>query len=161
MTADAAALTAEDVAGIHDTLARFAHVFDNDDIAGLDRVFTDDAVIENTIGNGYTIDGLASARQFTGRRGSDTPDHQTLDTVLLVDAGGTARARSRYIATLIDGEVHGGDYYDILERTPRGWRIKYRVSVPRHPVLDRIDLPEEFAQAWRPTADNVVRFARE
>ncbi|MEU0934080.1 nuclear transport factor 2 family protein [Embleya sp. NPDC005971] len=160
MTAEST-LTAEDVAGIHDTLARFAHVFDNDEIANLDRVFTDDAVIENTIGGGYTIDGLASARQFTGRRSPDTPDHQTLDIVLLVDEGGTVRARSRYIATLIDGEVHGGDYYDILERTARGWRIKYRVSVPRHPILDRIELPAEFAEAWRPTAANVPRFARD
>ncbi|MFI6581781.1 nuclear transport factor 2 family protein [Embleya sp. NPDC050493] len=154
-------LRAEDVAEIHDTLALFAHVFDNDDIAELGRVFTEDAVIENTIGSGYTIDGLASARQFTGRRSPDTPDHQTLDTVLLVDASGTVRARSRYIATLIDGEVHGGDYYDILEHTARGWRIRYRVSVPRHPILDRIDLPAQFADAWRPTAENVVRFERD
>ncbi|WP_101896993.1 nuclear transport factor 2 family protein [Embleya scabrispora] len=156
----APALSAADVAEIHDTLAQFAHVFDNDEVADLHRVFTDNAVIENTIGAGYTIEGIASARQFTGRRSPDTPDHQTLDTVLLVDAGGTVRARSRYIATLIDGEVHGGDYYDILERTPRGWRIRYRVSVPRHPILDAVELPAEFAEAWRPTAENLARFTR-
>ncbi|WP_406280485.1 nuclear transport factor 2 family protein [Embleya sp. NBC_00896] len=160
MTA-APSLTAEDVAGIHDTLALFAHVFDNDGVADLDRVFTDDAVIENTIGNGYTIEGLDSARQFTGRRSPDTPDHQTLDTILLVGADGIVRARSRYIATLIDGEVHGGDYFDILESTPRGWRIRYRISVPRHPILESIELPAEFAEPWRPTAENVVRFVRQ
>ncbi len=151
-------LTAADVAEIHHTLAEFAHVFDNDDIDGLDRVFTNDAVIENTIGNGYTIDGLPSARLFTGRRGADTPDHQTLDTVLLVDSEGIVRARSRYIATLIDGSVHGGDYYDILESTPRGWRIRYRISVPRYPILESRTLSDEFAEAWRPTARNQVPF---
>ncbi|MYW04371.1 nuclear transport factor 2 family protein [Streptomyces sp. SID3343] len=151
-------LTPEDVAEIHRTLADFAHVFDNDDVAALERVFTDDAVIEGTIGNGYTIEGIVAAREFTARRSADTPDHQTSDTLVLVGPDGIVRARSRYIASLIDGGVHGGDYYDILEHTPQGWRIRYRVSVPRHPILDTVTLPDDFADAWRPTAENLPAF---
>jgi ketosteroid isomerase-like protein len=152
-------LTVEDVAEISRTLADFAHVFDNDDPVALDRVFTDDAVIEGTIGNGYTIEGMSAAREFTARRSVDTPDHQTLDILVLVGPDGIVRARTRYIATLVDGGVHGGDYYDILERTPGGWRIRYRISVPRHPILDTVTLPDDFADAWRPTAENLVPIA--
>jgi len=80
---------------------------------------------------------------------------------VLLDADGVVRARSRYIATLIDGTVHAGDYFDVLEHTPRGRRIRYRISIPRNPDLAGVTLTEEFTAAWRPTADNVPAFARD
>ncbi|MCF2527155.1 nuclear transport factor 2 family protein [Yinghuangia soli] len=152
-------VTAADLAEIHLALAQFGHVFDNGDADELGEVFTEDVTVENTIGLGYSIPGIGQAAAFTRARRPDTPDHQTLDTVVLVGDDGIVRARSRYIATLVDGRVHGGDYYDIVEPTSAGWRISYRVSVPRHPVLAATELPAEFAEQWRPTAENLARIS--
>ncbi|WP_155354280.1 nuclear transport factor 2 family protein [Acrocarpospora macrocephala] len=126
-------LSPEDVGNIRQTLALFAHVFDNKEVADLGLVFTEDAVIELTRGAGRTIEGLAAIGELAVGLGADAPDHHTLDTHVSVDADGTVRARSRYLAILPDGSVHNGDYLDVLERTPGGWRIGRRVSVPRYP----------------------------
>lgn len=128
-----AELSFHDVADIRATLALFAHVFDNKEVAELGRVFTPDAVIELTRGPGRVISGLPAIGEFAVGLGSGSPDHHTLDTHVFVDAEGAVRARSRYLAVLPDGSVHNGDYLDVLARTPDGWRIQRRVSVPRYP----------------------------
>ncbi|ADP81141.1 hypothetical protein [Pseudofrankia inefficax] len=33
---------------------------------------------------------------------------------------------------------------------PDGWRIAYRISVPRRPTLEITPPPPEFLEAWRP-----------
>ncbi|MFJ3778135.1 nuclear transport factor 2 family protein [Streptomyces sp. NPDC090075] len=129
-------LTPTDLEELRRLLAHFAHVFDNGDTEALEEVFTEDAVIV-LAGPGREIQGLAAIREFNTALGDRSPDHHTLDTVFSVepaDPEGTVRARSRYLAVLPDGNVHNGDYLDILVRTPKGWRIAHRRSVPRYPV---------------------------
>lgn len=117
-----------DLLEIHGLLARFGHAFDSGDAEGMARVLTTDAVVEGVVGPGYTIRGLAAAQAFTRDRRVDTPDHGTVAVLAFVDADGVVRARSRYIAPLVDGGVHSGDFFDILRRTPDGWRLAYRIS---------------------------------
>jgi len=143
-------LSVEDVLEIHELLARFGHVFDSRDAAGMTEVMTADGVSEGTIGAGYTVPGMRAIQEFTRRCPPDTPDHNTVGAIVFVDADGVVRARSRYIAPLVDGTVHAGDFFDILVRTPQGWRISYRISVPRRPVLPISPPPPEFFDAWRP-----------
>ncbi|MFF2213288.1 nuclear transport factor 2 family protein [Streptomyces antibioticus] len=129
-------LTPADFEELRQLLARFAHVFDNGDTAALEEVFTDDGVIV-LAGPGREFHGLEAIREFNTALGDRSPDHHTLDTVFDIDPEdpyGTVRARSRYLAVLPDGSVHNGDYVDVLVRTPKGWRIAHRRSVPRHPV---------------------------
>ncbi|MFC6084173.1 nuclear transport factor 2 family protein [Sphaerisporangium aureirubrum] len=126
-------LSIEDVSDIRATLALFSHVFDNREVGDLHRVFTDDAVIEMTRGAGRIVDGLPAIAEFSLALGPEGPDHQTLDSHVFVDDAGAVRARSRYLAILQDGSVHNGDYLDVLERSPAGWRISRRVSIPRYP----------------------------
>lgn len=149
-------LTAADFAGIHQALAQFAHTFDNGETDALGEAFSQDVTVENTIGGGYSVPGLAAAASFTRGRRPDTPDHHTHDTVVLIAADDTVRARSRYIATLVDGTVHAGEYFDIVENTDTGWRITYRISAPRYPALPAIPLTAEFLEPWQPNADNVA-----
>ncbi len=149
-------LSPADLAEIHQTLALFGHVFDSGDVAALDRVFSDDVVVEGTIGRGYTISGIDACREFTRNRNPDTPDHNLLNTVVFVDDDDVVRVRSRYIAPLIGGGVHSGDHLDILTRTPAGWRISYLLSVHRIPAtLEFTPPPESFTDAWRPRADQL------
>jgi uncharacterized protein (TIGR02246 family) len=129
-----------DDAEIRQLLARFPHAFDNADADALGEVFTADAVIV-LAGNGREFHGLTAIREFSAALGPHSPDHQTLDTVLTPDPGdpeGTVFAQSRYLAILPDGSVHNGDYLDRLARTPQGWRIAHRRSVPRYPLPGQV-----------------------
>ncbi len=137
---------------VQQLFALFSHVFDNGDLGDLGLVFTKDAVIDLRSGAGREFDGLEAIAEFVTALGRDSPDHQTLDTVLLPgspEEPGTARARSRYLAILPDGSVHNGDYYDDLRLTADGWRIARRVSVPRYPLGAHAPVPEGLLDAWR------------
>ncbi|WP_072803197.1 nuclear transport factor 2 family protein [Rhodococcoides yunnanense] len=143
-------LTVEDDLAIRRTLALFSHVFDNGRHDLLHLVFTDDMVLENTVGNGFVHNGIDEAAQFTRNFQVGTVDHHTVDSVIWRDVGGTVRARSRYLATVADGAVHGGDYFDELVRTSEGWRIRYRLTVPRIPPFERRPVSREFLEQWDP-----------
>jgi len=148
-------LSTADIAEIHRTLALFAHVFDNRDEDRLDLIVTEDVTVENSLGAGYRLTGFEEARAFMRRMTADSADHNTLNAVILVDADGTVRVRSRYLVVLPDGTVHNGEYFDIFRSTPQGWRISYRMSAPRFPRVECIELPDSFVELWRPSADRL------
>ncbi|MFD7415287.1 nuclear transport factor 2 family protein [Kitasatospora purpeofusca] len=125
--------TPADAEELRQLLARFSHAFDNADAPALAEVFAEDGVIELTR-TGAVFTGLEKIRVFARDLGPEHPDHQTLDSVFTVDEDGTFRGRSRYLAILPDGSVHNGDYFDVYTRTPDGWRIAHRRSVPRYPL---------------------------
>ncbi len=130
MSAD---LTLADSEEIRRLFARFSHAFDNGDEQALGLVFDEHGTIE-LARTGARFEGLAAIVKFSQDLGPASPDHQTVDIVLSVDQDGTVRARSRYLVILADGSFHNGDYFDVLVRTPAGWRISYRRSVPRYPL---------------------------
>ena len=147
--APVAGLSAGDLARIRQTLAAFAHVFDNQDVDLLHLVFTEDGVIELTRGAGSVKRGLAEIAAFATSLPVGGLDHQTLDTVVFVGDDGVVRARSRYLAILADQSIHNGDYLDELVRTEAGWRIARRISVPRIPRGEQVALSEGDRAAWR------------
>ncbi|MFE2868644.1 nuclear transport factor 2 family protein [Embleya sp. NPDC059259] len=122
-----------DLAEIHRTLALFAHVFDNGDVAGLDLVFTEDVVVEIGVGPARAFRGIAEFAEYTRGKSAATPDHHTLNTTVEVDEYGQVQARSRYLGINPAGRLTGGEFLDILRETPAGWRIAYRLSLPRAP----------------------------
>ncbi|MER7708696.1 nuclear transport factor 2 family protein [Kitasatospora sp. NPDC097605] len=126
-------LTPTDAEQLRQLLARFSHAFDNADDEALGTVFAADGVIE-LARTGAVFTGLAQIRTFARELGAESPDHQTLDSVLTPEADGTVRGRSRYLVLLADGGVHNGEYHDRYVRTPDGWRIAHRRSVPRYPL---------------------------
>ncbi|CAO5166595.1 SnoaL-like domain-containing protein [Frankia sp. AiPs1] len=164
-----ATLSAADLAEIGQTLALFAHVCDNwREISGrqdggqpddrppdaLELVFTEDVRFEFAR-SGRVLDGLAEIRAFLRGIGPDAADHQTVNTVVLVDVDGTVRALSRYLAILADGSVTNGEYEDVLVRAePGGWRIRSRRSVHRYPRASQ-EAPLPRGEAWRPSADRL------
>ncbi|MFD0274582.1 nuclear transport factor 2 family protein [Kitasatospora sp. NPDC127111] len=122
-----------DAEQLRQLLARFSHAFDNADAEALGEVFAVDGSIE-LARTGARFKGLEEIRAFSRDLGDESPDHQTVDSVFTVDPDGTVRGRSRYLAVLADGSVHNGDYFDTYTRTPDGWRIAHRRSVPRYPL---------------------------
>ncbi|MCF2527156.1 nuclear transport factor 2 family protein [Yinghuangia soli] len=126
-------LTPADLAEIHRTLALFAHVFDNRDIDGLRLVFTDDVTVDIGHSANRSFHGIAEFAEYTRGKSDATPDHHTLNTAVVVDEHGRVQARSRYIGINPEGRLTSGEFLDILERTPDGWRIRYRRSLARVP----------------------------
>ncbi|OPC80291.1 hypothetical protein B4N89_04430 [Embleya scabrispora] len=126
-------LTPVDLAEIHRTLALFAHVFDNGDVDGLGLVFTEDVVVEIGLGPKRAFHGIAEFAEYTRSKSAATPDHHTVNTTVEVDEHGQVQTRSRYIGINPAGRITGGEFLDILRKTPAGWRIAYRLSLPRAP----------------------------
>ncbi|MFI5527819.1 nuclear transport factor 2 family protein [Kitasatospora sp. NPDC051853] len=126
-------LTLEDAEQLRQLLARFSHAFDNADAEALGTVFAEDGVIE-LARTGAVFKGLEAIRAFSRDLGPESPDHQTLDSTFALDEDGAVRGRSRYLVLLADGKVHNGEYLDVYVRTPAGWRIASRRSVPRYPL---------------------------
>ncbi|MBL7553521.1 nuclear transport factor 2 family protein [Frankia sp. AgB1.9] len=152
-------LTAADIAGIHQAIALFAHVFDNDDLDALPLVFTPGFTSAHH-SSGTVVTGLDAGREYLSRRPSTTPDHQTVNTIVLVGPDGIVRARSRFLAVTDTGEVHNGDYLDILERADDGpgWRIAYRRILVRFPRPEEpVPLPPGVAELYQPTPANQPR----
>ncbi len=149
-------LSTSDIAEIRQALALFAHVVDNKEVDALGLVFTDDVVIEIGTGKGTSLRGIDTFRDYVLQLPVDAADHQTVDTAILVEADGAVRARSRYIAIRADGSITNGDYLDILTRTPQGWRISYRRTVPRYPREDGSPAPTALVEKWRPRPDSLL-----
>ncbi|MYW04370.1 nuclear transport factor 2 family protein [Streptomyces sp. SID3343] len=139
-------LSPVDLAEIHRTLALFAHVFDNGDEDGLGLVFTDDVRVEIGAGPGRVFEGVEEFAEYVRGKSAATPDHHTLNTVVVVDEHGQVQTRSRYIGINPAGRLTSGEFLDILRHTEAGWRIAYRRSLPRAPRnagagVPRIDFP--------------------
>lgn len=149
----AARPAAADLAEIGQTLALFAHVVDNRQADALELVFTKDGSVE--LGrSGTLLRGLDEVRAFLLKLPPDAADHQTVNTVVLVDEDGTVRALSRYISVGADGSVTNGDYEDVLVRAGDGWRIRSRRTVPRYPRAATDPAPRR-DPAWLPCADKL------
>ncbi|MFJ8039157.1 nuclear transport factor 2 family protein [Kitasatospora sp. NPDC096147] len=126
-------LTLDDAEQLRQLLARFSHAFDNADAEALGTVFAPDGVIE-LARTGAVFEGLEAIRAFSRDLAPEHPDHQTVDITFRRDEDGVVRGRSRYLVLLADGAVHNGEYLDVYTRTPEGWRIARRRSVPRYPL---------------------------
>ncbi|MER5867398.1 nuclear transport factor 2 family protein [Kitasatospora sp. NPDC002040] len=127
-------LSLDDAEQLRQLLARFSHAFDNADAEALGTVFAADGVIE-LARTGAVFKGLEAIRAFSSDLGPESPDHQTVDTAFQLDQDGVVRGRSRYLVLLADGKVHNGEYLDVYVKTPDGWRIASRRSVPRYPLV--------------------------
>ncbi|MCK9931551.1 nuclear transport factor 2 family protein [Frankia sp. Mgl5] len=143
-----------DLAEITQTLALFAHVVDNRQTDDLGLVFTEDASVSFER-SGTLLRGFDEIAAFLLRLPPDAADHQTVNTAVLIDEDGTARALSRYISVGADGAVTNGDYEDVLVRADDGWRIRSRRIVARYPRVAADPAPRR-DPAWPPS---VVRLS--
>ncbi len=148
-------LSAADLAEIHQTLALFAHVFDNNDTDGLGLVFTDDVTVDIGLGPSRSYRGIGEFAEYVQVKTSMAPDHHTVNTAVLVDDDGTVRTRSRYIGINPEGRLTSGEFLDVFRRTEAGWRISYRRTIARSPRPPAAGTPPASAYGeWRtPAAD--------
>lgn len=120
---------------LHELAARYGDLIDARDWAGLDRVFTEDAVFDLSEVDGPRLAGLDAIREHM--QGARHP-HAHLIVNVYVDAGPPVELRSRVLGILDGRRVGSGWYRDTVVRTGRGWRVQCRdfrmLHVPRGPA---------------------------
>jgi ketosteroid isomerase-like protein len=119
---------------INELLIRYSHALDTQDWDALERVFTDDAVIDYTEMGGPR-GGVRATREFLESTMPQFKSYQHLvaNTVLEID-GDTATARTICHNPMVidqgEGKTHvfycGLWYCDTLVRTAQGWQIATR-----------------------------------
>jgi len=149
----AAVLSPPDALAIHEILALFAHVFDNNEVEDLGLVFTADVQVDVGAGPSQIYQGLTEFADFVRNvKTAAAPDHHTVNTSLTPQDDGSVHARSRYIGINPEGRLTSGEWLDVLVRTPQGWRISYRRSLPRTPRPAGIGVPTpRTADLWQAT----------
>jgi hypothetical protein len=108
---------------LHELAARYGDLIDARDWAGLDTVFTDDAVFAMTDGS-HTMTGLDAVRTHMDTTDQHPRAHLIVN-VRVVD-GDPVILRSRVLGILADRRVGSGWYVDQVVRTGRGWRVRRR-----------------------------------
>lgn len=123
-------ITAEDWIAIHETIALHGHLVDDREWNRLGEVFADDVVFD-MIDYGYgTLRGLQAVQDLV--RGGIPDDanrplaHHLTNIVIDRRDHRNVWVRSKGLAIAPDGTVTSGEYKDILQRRPTGWRIIYR-----------------------------------
>jgi hypothetical protein len=131
-------LTPDDHAAIQQLYARYAHGLDTaaDNGQMFMRVFTPDAVLTDI--DGATYKGhqqLAElARRGSNAKGPANASH-FIYNVLIEPAPGGAVGKSYVVVARLTtpgtpaAVITGGQYHDVLVRTPEGWRISARTFV--------------------------------
>ncbi|WP_114327896.1 nuclear transport factor 2 family protein [Rhodococcus sp. Eu-32] len=121
---------------VHELLARYGHVVDNQAWDELPSVFTADVRLDAEFADGEfrVVTGLDRLREFL--EGFDSRrSHHTLNTILEVDADGIVHAWSRFLVVEFDATSLTGDYVDEIVDTADGPRIgKRRISTRNRPA---------------------------
>jgi SnoaL-like domain len=124
-------LSADEVVAIQQLLALYGHAADSATQDLLDEVFTEDAVFVSQVSD-QRLEGLTNIKAwFALGKPPHPPAHQTTN-VVVEGPGPEVRVRSKFLA--FNPETGGprlGDYEDVVVKTPQGWRIKQRTSMPR------------------------------
>lgn len=125
------ALPAEQTLAIHQLISLHGHLVDGDGLDQFDQVFTED-IVYDLEGLGYgTLRGLEALHAAAVEVGDRDPvGHHVTNIIVMEDAKGEVRVRSKGIGILRDGRAGSLVYDDHLRLTPDGWRIAHRVIQP-------------------------------
>jgi hypothetical protein len=124
-----APLTTQDRFEITQVLARYGHVMDGRDFAGLPQVFAEGATFDVTSVGGPVYSGLAQLVDFLALGDSVHPPFHILANTWVFTDTDVVRSVSKWLTIDRDtGLPRSGDYLDEWVRTSDGWRIVSRVA---------------------------------
>jgi 3-phenylpropionate/cinnamic acid dioxygenase small subunit len=125
-----------DVVLINQVLAHYGHLVDAAEWDRFDEVFAADAELDyRAVNVPEVMRGLDAVRAFFA--GANHPSaHHCTNAYVSTDDAGVVRAKSKFLAPYTrqrhdPRRWYGGDYDDVLERTPAGWRIRSRTCSAR------------------------------
>ena len=105
-------------------LVEYGHVVDNHAWDRADQVFSQNIGFDRGDSGQPDLHGIAEI--VATFRGRNAYAHHTTNVVVTQDEDGTVRVHSKLLCLPNEGPVITGDYYDVMTRTPAGWRIAHR-----------------------------------
>lgn len=141
-------IDATDLILIHQLVARYGWAIDDRDWDAFAALFIVDATIDYVGGTGRTQREGRSAIVDWFREGEQQhpPAHHVtnIDVDETADPEGRVEVRSKFIAPFtrsahVPKRLYGGDYHDVVVKTPAGWRFAHKHCRPRWQLAVQID----------------------
>jgi hypothetical protein len=133
MTTDAPLSTADRVE-LHELPGRYGDAIDDRNWAGLDRIFTADAVFDLTDLGVPLLVGLPEIRRFMDEDAQHPKTH-TMTNIYVDETDEGVTLKFRIVALQRGGLAGTASYYDDVVRTDAGWRVRHRVVTLRRRPL--------------------------
>jgi hypothetical protein len=126
---------ASDIIEIHQLLGLYGHVVDAGDWDRFGDLFTADAMLDYTAVRAPRVfQGVDEIREYF--RDAHHPSAHHVTNIVVIEIEREVRVLSKFIApytrpTHDPVRWYGGDYEDVVVRTPAGWRFRRRVCRSR------------------------------
>ena len=124
------ALTTDDRLELHELPGRYGDAIDDRDWAGLDRIFTADAVFDLTDLGIPLLEGLAEIKRFMDEDAQHPKTH-TMTNIYVDETSDGVKLNFRIVALQRGGLAGTASYYDDVVKTDTGWRVTHRVVTLR------------------------------
>jgi len=121
---------------LHELLHLYGHLVDDRDWDSLDQIFTADVVYDARDFDMPVTHSLSElVTEWSSEEGLHRHPlaHHATNIVVLEDADGTIRVRSKGIGVGAGGRVGSVTYDDVAVRTETGWRLTSRRATLRRP----------------------------
>jgi hypothetical protein len=141
-------LDGTDIVLIHQLLGRYGHTLDLQDWDAFSSLFVPDATIDYRGSTGRTQrEGReAVVAWFRDAGATHPPAHHVTNIVVdeQADPAGRVDVHSKFIAPFtreshLPKRLYGGDYHDVVVRTPDGWRFAHKCCLPRWQLAVVVD----------------------
>ena len=146
-------MDALDLIEIHQLLGQYGHVVDAQEWERFDELFTPDAVLDYTgVRAPEVLHGLPAIQDYF--RAANHPSAHHVVNIVVSEADGEVRVHSKFFAPYTrpshdPRRWYGGDYHDVVVRTPEGWRIARRTCTARWLLTPKLPPPESLAEQRR------------
>jgi SnoaL-like domain len=128
-------MDAADIVHVHQLLGLYGHIVDAGRWDRFDELFVPDAELDYTAVRAPRVfHGLDEIRGYF-ENGNHPSAHHVVNIVVW-EEGGEVLAQSKFLAPFtrpshVPLRWYGGDYDDVVVKTPGGWRFQRRVCTPR------------------------------
>lgn len=115
---------------LHELPGRYGDAIDDRDWEGLHRIFTDDATFDLTDLGVPMLTGLPAIKRFMDVDAEHPLTHM-MTNIYVDQLPDRVTMNFRIVALRKGGLVGTASYYDVVVKTPDGWRVKDRVTTRR------------------------------
>ena len=115
---------------LHELPGRYGDAIDDRDWEGLNRIFTDDATFDLTDLGVRMLTGLPAIKRFMDVDAEHPLTHM-MTNIYVDEVPDRVTMNFRIVALRKGGLVGTASYYDVVVKTPDGWRVKDRVTTRR------------------------------
>jgi 3-phenylpropionate/cinnamic acid dioxygenase small subunit len=141
-------IEAADIILIHQLLGRYGHTIDHREWDAFAALFVPDASIDYQ-GSTATVvrEGRGAIVEWFRSVGDNHPPAHHVTNIVVdddADPGGPVSVHSKFLAPYTRAahspkRLYGGDYRDVVLRTPEGWRFVHKQCIPRWNVAVQVD----------------------